>query len=109
LFDKSCPPGQTAKLFGLSAAGFNLALGAGRENQGHALGRDEFGGFPPERGRGDQDQQKSEEKFFHGIPRSRKIINVDFRPLPKIPGFPSEKRVPQSRYAAGQEIQMPAD
>jgi len=79
LFDKSCSPGQTAKLFGLSAAGLNLAMGIGRENQSHALGRNEFGDFPPEICRGDQDQQKSDEKFFHRIPRSGK--NFDFQRL----------------------------
>jgi len=48
LFYEEGSPGQTAKLFRLSAAGFDLAMDVGRENQGDSLSGGEGGRFPPE-------------------------------------------------------------
>jgi len=71
LFDEGGPPGQTAKLIRLSAAGFDFAVDVGGENQSDASGGDEGGGFAPEGWREYKKQQYSQKKFPHITPRQK--------------------------------------
>jgi hypothetical protein len=67
-FNEGRPPGQTAKLFRPSAAGFDFTLNGGRENQGDALVGDEGGDFTPDCDREEEDQKDYQKVFFHDIP-----------------------------------------
>jgi hypothetical protein len=71
LFDEEGSPGQTAKLFGLSAAGFDLAMNVGRENQGDSLSGREGGCLPEEGWRKYQEQQDPQKKFPHRTPHKK--------------------------------------
>jgi hypothetical protein len=68
LLDESSSPGQTAKLAGLSAAGFNFAMNVGGKNQGDSSLGDKGGSFAPDGKREDEGQEKYQKVSFHGHP-----------------------------------------
>jgi hypothetical protein len=67
LLKVSSSPGQTAKLIGLSAAGFKFAVNIGGKNQGDSLLGDKNGGVPPGSDWENEGQNGYQNVFFHDV------------------------------------------
>jgi hypothetical protein len=78
LFDESSSPGQTAKLVGLSATGFNFAMNVGGKNQGDSSLGDKGGSFSPDGEREDESQKDYQKVSFHGHLPQKKFPKIPF-------------------------------